>query len=841
MQLHHRGARFGLDSGSKKKLVLLERIQEGSRSPVFHASVDDEPAVCKLMRKNELETLRAAQGAGVVRLIYITDDLAAAKGPGAAQLQAAYAIYGGMLPASSLVAMEKLGVAQFHPRLHVDSPPIDTEPGLDRHVQAGATYRVINPGHLRLRYLHELLDVIVALNSKGIVHWDVKQENLGVDHEGHLRIYDFGFARRIDNESRYKDILAYGKLLYNTLVRFYAFAPGRHYESYSNPLSKAQLQSTVTFLTGASSAVLSAMRECFSLDKSSSSDDVARIVRLLYAALRELHAASRQKDNKQQLDMMSTAWVKQDTCRFCDHRARKKRASDEEESRIKGRERAVFTDKIFDEMCVCADNTLGLGKYVHDDKSDSYTDRFVAEGGPDDDESVQFAREIFKGLIKEALHGDTFKTTSFPRIRAAADALAPFLDEEQKQRVSETIVTTEDAFSKYVKFVLYMNVSPDLNRERLSTPYAWFKATEWCIENLLTADLSVASALTKALKEGVKCDESCSSPCKMAHGKCSYEPHPLLQATTRPVEIKGCGLSALTRGMQPKKVERKDEDVVFEQEMRLCEDSARRRSKAYTNGTPIVADNDEGKMRPGDIMVGSPLRVQDTCAFCRELRDLGVISTGNFYTMCSKAVCGEQTHAPIIVSAAESALEPKIKFARGIFMEFIKSTLIWNPERTGVSRSTFRTANFHAMRVAINKASFYMDKGDISKAHDLVNAAEADTAKFVRMVMHTNKNAEESLLSPAAWCKVIITFLDFFHKCEAELTLLIRHSVLKDKQTPKCKQSTDGTCQAPCVAVKSALPFKRDKCVYNKRLVDEIKADPGGSWSTRGCALNLYT
>jgi hypothetical protein len=303
--------------------------------------------------------------------------------------------------------------------------------------------------------------------------------------------------------------------------------------------------------------------------------------------------------------------------------------------------------------------------------------------------------------------------------------------------------------------------------------------------------------------------------------------------------MKGCGLSALTKGMQAKKVERKDEDVVFEQEMRLCEDSARRRSKAYTNGSQVGVDKE--KPRPDDIMVGSPLRVQDTCAFCKELRDLGAISTGNFYAMCSKAVCGEQTHAAIIVGAAESALEPKIKFARGIFMEFIKSILIWSPERTGVSRSTFRTANFHAMRAAIHKASFYMDNDDVAKAHDLVNTAEAETAKYVRMVMHTNKNAEERLLSPVAWCKAIIKFFGYFNKCEAELTLLVRHSVLKDKPTSKCKQSTDGTCQAPCVAVKSALPFKNNKCVYNKRLVDEIKADPGGFWSTRGCALSLYT
>ncbi len=109
-----------------------------------------------------------------------------------------------------------------------------------------------------------------------------------------MRIFDFGtFTRPIDDENRYIDILAYGKILYNALVQAYAFAPGRHCRAHRFALNKAQLVSTVDLITGASPGVSSALRECFSLETSSSFDDIARVVRLLHAALLELRAGKK--------------------------------------------------------------------------------------------------------------------------------------------------------------------------------------------------------------------------------------------------------------------------------------------------------------------------------------------------------------------------------------------------------------------------------------------------------------------------------------------------------------------------------------------------------------------
>jgi serine/threonine protein kinase len=189
--------------------------------------------------------------------------------------------------------MEKLGDVQFHPRHDQSDPPIDTvyalESALESEATGGPQFRVTAPDKKRLEYLRDFLDAIVALNARGLMWGDVKQENCGVDGEGRLRIFDFGtFTRPIDDENRYSDILAYGKILYNALVQAYAFAPGRHCREHRFALNKAQLVSTVALITGASVGVSSALRECFSLETSSSFDDIAHVVSLLHAALLEL-------------------------------------------------------------------------------------------------------------------------------------------------------------------------------------------------------------------------------------------------------------------------------------------------------------------------------------------------------------------------------------------------------------------------------------------------------------------------------------------------------------------------------------------------------------------------
>ena len=53
------------------------------------------------------------------------------------------------------------------------------------------------PTALIRSYLYQLLKSLRYLHKNGIIHRDVKPENLLVDKEGTLKLCDFGFARKL--------------------------------------------------------------------------------------------------------------------------------------------------------------------------------------------------------------------------------------------------------------------------------------------------------------------------------------------------------------------------------------------------------------------------------------------------------------------------------------------------------------------------------------------------------------------------------------------------------------------------------------------------------------------
>lgn len=64
-------------------------------------------------------------------------------------------------------------------------------------------------------YASEIVLAIEYLHSKDIIYRDLKPENLLIDHQGHIKIADFGFAKKVvDRYSEKKKDLAFVYLPY---------------------------------------------------------------------------------------------------------------------------------------------------------------------------------------------------------------------------------------------------------------------------------------------------------------------------------------------------------------------------------------------------------------------------------------------------------------------------------------------------------------------------------------------------------------------------------------------------------------------------------------------------
>lgn len=48
-------------------------------------------------------------------------------------------------------------------------------------------------------YASEIVLAIEYLHSKNIIYRDLKPENLLVDHQGHIKITDFGFSKKVED------------------------------------------------------------------------------------------------------------------------------------------------------------------------------------------------------------------------------------------------------------------------------------------------------------------------------------------------------------------------------------------------------------------------------------------------------------------------------------------------------------------------------------------------------------------------------------------------------------------------------------------------------------------
>lgn len=57
----------------------------------------------------------------------------------------------------------------------------------------------------------EIVSAFTAMNDKGVIHRDLKPENILVNKEGHIKIADFGCAKKLDSESLQRIIMSFDK------------------------------------------------------------------------------------------------------------------------------------------------------------------------------------------------------------------------------------------------------------------------------------------------------------------------------------------------------------------------------------------------------------------------------------------------------------------------------------------------------------------------------------------------------------------------------------------------------------------------------------------------------
>ncbi len=115
--------------------------------------------------------------------------------------------------------------------------------------EKGTIYQIINNKE-KICTIKQILQIFKSLHEKNIGHGDIKQENLGINSDNNIKLFDFGlseYSGKPNEFSQYKldviqnDTIALGKLFVNILVEKYMFAPGRHYNRDRDTLNQQDI------------------------------------------------------------------------------------------------------------------------------------------------------------------------------------------------------------------------------------------------------------------------------------------------------------------------------------------------------------------------------------------------------------------------------------------------------------------------------------------------------------------------------------------------------------------------------------------------------------------------
>jgi hypothetical protein len=218
----------------KEKYILLKKILGGgpedirpgaSRMEVEIVKYNDKEAIGKKMEERELNYFKSAQGEGVAT-IFIDKDV------------------------NDFTIMEKLKHIDLYNKEHNITffPPFNLNEIfyiiIYNKVQNYKTQTQSPPAraptdktlNLKLEITEpnnklflELLNTIKRVNKLGLIWGDLKNNNLGVDDNNKLKIFDFGMTVLKTEQNNFYDLLAFTKLYYNALTNSHFFDPGRHY------------------------------------------------------------------------------------------------------------------------------------------------------------------------------------------------------------------------------------------------------------------------------------------------------------------------------------------------------------------------------------------------------------------------------------------------------------------------------------------------------------------------------------------------------------------------------------------------------------------------------------
>ena len=257
-------------------IILFDKILGGaSHWPVWNGTLSGKPVIYKLMSKLEYKMLMKVQSIGVVQVLYKTEN---------------YKLPEKIDKVGILVAMEKLDNIKLHPDYNTGQA-LDTKYSFMDRVQKGV---LLNMHSFDSNNLRRLLNTIVEINNKGILWADLKQENIGIDKDGHLKIFDFSESRTISRHSKIEgfedkhfDILAYGKLLYNIITQNFAFNPGRHYR-FALDLTSDQFLQAIDMIQDIDPISKNALQKCFLLNSESTDNDLSETIKALYLMINQV-------------------------------------------------------------------------------------------------------------------------------------------------------------------------------------------------------------------------------------------------------------------------------------------------------------------------------------------------------------------------------------------------------------------------------------------------------------------------------------------------------------------------------------------------------------------------